>query len=165
MLPIYRVMPSIPITILIGERVENITDWALTQFQKQYKDRKITKVDIFHYVYAVLHHPAYREKYKINLKREFPRIPFYENFWKWAGWGKRLMDLHLNYESVPPYALEREDVNPEETRKAYSPRLMGRKETGVIEVDTLTTLKGVPAGSLEIQIGYLLGAGVGAGTL
>ncbi len=55
--------------------MENITDWALGQFQKQYKDKKILKEDIFHYVYAVLHHPEYRNKYEINLKREFPENP------------------------------------------------------------------------------------------
>ena len=74
--------------------MENITDWALGQFQKKYEGRmkkanRKAKMhlhscnyqeDIFHYVYAVLHHPAYRAKYEINLKREFPRIPFYEDF-------------------------------------------------------------------------------------
>ena len=99
-LPLYRYAED-------GGRVENITDWALNKFQKQYKDKKITKEDIFHYVYAVLHHPVYRAKYEINLKREFPRIPFYEGFRQWAEWGKKLMDLHLNYESVEPYPLER----------------------------------------------------------
>jgi predicted helicase len=34
---------------------------------------------------------VYREKYAQNLKREFPRIPFYEDFWRWAGWGEKLM--------------------------------------------------------------------------
>ena len=58
----------------------------------------ITKEDIFHYVYAVLHHPAYRKKYELNLKREFPRIPFYDNFWQWAKWGEELLILHLSYE-------------------------------------------------------------------
>ena len=71
------------------------------------KTRRITKEDIFHYVYAVLHHPAYRAKYEINLKREFPRIPFYEDFRQWAAWGKRLMELHLGYEAVEAFQLER----------------------------------------------------------
>ncbi len=62
----------------------------------------LTKQDIFHYVYAVLHNPAYREKYKLNLKREFPRIPFYDDFYRWAAWGAQLMELHLNYESITP---------------------------------------------------------------
>ncbi|MGA3164988.1 MAG: type ISP restriction/modification enzyme [Terriglobia bacterium] len=56
-------------------RRENITDWALEQFRKHYTDKKITKWDIFYYVYGILHHPGYRAKYAENLKRELPRIP------------------------------------------------------------------------------------------
>jgi predicted helicase len=69
----------------------------------------ITKRDIFHYVYAVLHCPAYREKYRLNLKRDFPRIPFYDDFWQWAAWGKELMDLHVGFETVEPWPLERRE--------------------------------------------------------
>jgi predicted helicase len=59
-----------------SNRRENITDWALKEFRTHYHDANITKWDIFHYVYAVLHHPTYRERYATNLKRELPRIPF-----------------------------------------------------------------------------------------
>ena len=54
-------------------RRENITDWALDQFRSHYKDKSITKWDIFYYTYAVLHHPEYRTRYAANLKRELPR--------------------------------------------------------------------------------------------
>ena len=81
-------------------------------------ERPITKDAIFHYVYAVLHDPIYREKYAQNLKREFPRIPFYENFWRWADWGERLMALHIGYETVEPWPLERIDTPDEKSRKA-----------------------------------------------
>jgi predicted helicase len=104
-------------------------------------------------VYAVLHQPAYRAKYELNLKREFPRIPFYDNFWKWVNWGQTLMALHLNYEQAAAYALQREDKDPESVRKAILPRLMARKETGVIEIDTLTTLRGVPKEAWEYRLG------------
>jgi predicted helicase len=57
-------------------RRENITDWALEQFRSHYSDPSISKWDIFHYVYAVLHHPEYRERYAANLRRELPRVPF-----------------------------------------------------------------------------------------
>jgi len=142
-LPLYRYGES-------GDRVENITDWSLTQFQKHYKDKKISKKNIFPYVYAILHHPAYRSKYEINLKREFPRVPFYEDFWKWAEWGKKLMDLHLNYESIQPYPLERVNI---ERSTANITRLMARKEKGEIEIDTQTTLRGVPAEAWEYRLG------------
>jgi predicted helicase len=58
------------------ERRDNITAKALTLFQIFYDDDRITREDIFHYVYALLHHPAYRTRYAENLKRELPRIPF-----------------------------------------------------------------------------------------
>ncbi|MFA5375520.1 MAG: type ISP restriction/modification enzyme [Dehalococcoidia bacterium] len=132
-----------------GERVDNITDWALEQFQKQYKDGAITKENIFHYVYAVLHHPAYRAKYEINLKREFPHIPFYEDFRQWVAWGKQLMDLHLNYEKAKPYRLKREDTDVATPKT----RLIAHKETGIIEVDTATTLCGVPPEAWEYKLG------------
>ena len=70
-----------------GSRVDNITDWGLRQFVRHYRDESIRKEDIFHYTYAVLHNPAYRRKYEINLKRQFPRLPFYKDFRKWAKWG------------------------------------------------------------------------------
>ena len=87
---------------MAGNRVDNITDWSLKQFTDHYKSetgktkgaRKITKEAIFHYCYAVLHDPVYREKYAQNLKREFLRIPFYADFWQWADWGAALMQSH-----------------------------------------------------------------------
>jgi predicted helicase len=69
-----------------GSKVDNITDWAFKSFVSQYEKgkkraRKISKDAIFHYVYAVLHDPIYREKYAQDLKREIPRIPLYAEFW------------------------------------------------------------------------------------
>jgi predicted helicase len=86
-----------------NKKLDNITDWALAEFQNYYKDKKITKEDIFHYVYAVLHNPVYREKYAIDLKQDYPRIPFYRDFKKWAAWGRELMDLHIGFEKTAPH--------------------------------------------------------------
>ena len=84
-------------------RQENITDWALAEFRTHYDDDTITKWDIFHYNYALLHHATYREKYEMNLKRDLPHIPFTEDFWGFANAGAQLADLHINYESAPKY--------------------------------------------------------------
>lgn len=156
-----------------GKRQDNITDWGLAQFHSHYKDKKVTKEDIFHYVYAVLHNPAYRKKYEINLKREFPRIPFYNDFRKWAAWGKHLMDLHINYETAEPYKLKviasetkvehkraTKDifaVHEETAMFAYKPKikvkLRADKERGVIEIDELTTMTGIPKEAWEYKLG------------
>ena len=84
-------------------RRENITDWALTEFRTHYEDDTITKWDIFHYNYGLLHHPEYREKYEANLKRDLPHIPFAKDFWGFAKAGAQLAYLHVNYETQPEY--------------------------------------------------------------
>jgi predicted helicase len=87
-------------------RRENITDWALKQFRDHCKDKKIDKWAIFHYVYGLLHHPGYRQKYADNLKRELPRIPFAPEFRPFAKAGEKLARLHLDYEQLKPYDLD-----------------------------------------------------------
>ena len=66
-------------------RRENITDWVLAEFRTHYNDDTITKWDIFHYTYGLLHHPDYRETYQANLKRDLPHIPFTKDFWAICG--------------------------------------------------------------------------------
>lgn len=137
-----------------GNRHDNITDWALNQFNAYYAECKfkfaLQKIDIFHYIYAVLHNPAYREKYEVNLKREFPRIPFYQDFQKWAEIGKQLMDLHLNYETVTPYLLQREAINALKNPKT---KLKADKINGIIVLDENTQLSGIPASAWEYKLG------------
>lgn len=148
-----------------GNRIDNITDWSLSQFKKHYqgrgrKSKPIAKEAIFHYVYAVLHDPQYREKYALNLKREFPRIPLYGDkettFWQWAAWGERLMALHIGYEVVEPFALKRTDVPDAKARAAgQSPKpiLKANKSAGTIALDSETTLAGVPPVAWRYQLG------------
>ncbi len=151
----------------------NLTDWGLSQFQTHYTDSTITSEDIFHYVYAVLHNPAYRKKYELNLKRDFPRIPFYDNFGQWAAWGKALMELHINYETVEPYPLEvitaetkaeakrqlaafSKVEEPEELfarKPKIKAKLKADKDAGIIEIDELTLMRGVPAVAWTYKLG------------
>ncbi len=131
-------------------RQDNITDWALTEFRENYKDKKIKKEDIFHYVYGVLHDPEYRAKYELNLKREFPRVPFYKDFWQWANWGAGLMEMHIGYETVKPYALTKNTVGDDTDPKA---KLRADKDEGLILLDANTTLSGVPQQAWDYKLG------------
>lgn len=84
-------------------RHDGITDFILQQAGQI--DFKITKEDIFYYVYGFLHLPAYRETFAADLKKMLPRIPLVENpadFWAFSKAGRDLADLHLNYETVAP---------------------------------------------------------------
>ncbi|HEV8113475.1 MAG TPA: type ISP restriction/modification enzyme [Planctomycetota bacterium] len=156
--PLYRVERA--------THTENVTDWSLAEFEKHYqsvggkKQQPITKEAIFHYVYAVLHDPLYREQYAQNLKREFPRIPFYGDssavFWKWANWGAELMGLHIGYEAVKPFALKRTDIPDKKARAAHqppTPSLKADKSVGCIVIDSETTLTRVPADAWRYQLG------------
>jgi len=141
-----------------GKQHDNITNWALNKFKSYYEKSPlppfnkggITKLDIFHYIYAVLHNPHYREKYELNLKREFPRIPYYENFAQWADWGKQLMDLHLNYETAEPYPLKRQNLKISQSSKV---KLKADKEQGLILIDDHTTLSEIPLQAWEYKLG------------
>ncbi len=95
----------------------------------------------------MLHDPAYREKYAINLKREFPRIPLYPDFWAWAAWGEKLMALHIGYETVEPWPLDRVDEPDERAREAgLAPKAMLKSDhaNGTIRLDSETQLTGIP---------------------
>lgn len=138
--------------------INNITEWGLHQFVHHY-GQGVTKEALFHYVYAVLHNPIYRKKYALNLKREFPRIPLYgtslKDFTRWAAWGKALMDLHINYETVTPFALKRIDIplKTADPRIMPTPKLKANKTAGTLIVDEVTTLQGVPAIAWDYKIG------------
>ncbi|MBN6191207.1 DEAD/DEAH box helicase [Aneurinibacillus sp. BA2021] len=89
------------------ERIDNITDWALGEYQHEY-GVQVTKDDIFFYVYGLLHSPEYRERYAANLKKQLPRIPMVpgrERFEAFVDAGRKLSDLHIGYEKVEPYPL------------------------------------------------------------
>ena len=76
---------------------ENITNYVLNDYRTYYRDGKISKTNIFYYVYGMLHHPVYRKKYTNNLSKELPHIPMAPDFWAFNKAGKELADLHLGF--------------------------------------------------------------------
>ena len=87
-------------------RRDGITDWILKELRSRYGGaRNITKEMIFYYVYGLLHSSDYRERFAPDLKKSLPRIPIIEkveDFMDFYKYGKKLADLHLYYEEVPP---------------------------------------------------------------
>ena len=148
-------------------RRENITDWALAQFRSHYGDSAIGKWDIFHYIYALLHHPQYRTRYRANLKRDLPHIPFVAKgvavngsvpnaestvFWAFANAGARLSEIHVGYEDQPEYRLEfieNSDV-PLDWRVE---KMRLSKDKTQIEYNDFLTLDGIPPKAFEYRLG------------
>ena len=133
-------------------RRENITDWALTQFRKHYRDEEISKWDIFHYIYALLHHPTYREHYQANLKRDLPHIPFAAAFWEFVEAGKRLAEIHVHYEDQPKYKLDLIETEgmPLEWRVE---QMRFSKDKTQIKYNDFLTLGGIPAEVFQYRLG------------
>ncbi len=131
-------------------RRENITDWALNEFRNHYSDQSITKWDIFHYTYALLHHPEYRTRYAANLKRELPRIPYAPDFRRYAVLGKELMELHVHYEQQPEYPLERIETGKLDWRVR---KMKLSKDKTELCYNTFLTLRGIPPEVAEYRLG------------
>ncbi len=133
-------------------RRENVTDWALGQFRTKYKDKKISKWDIFYYVYGLLHHAGYREKFADNLKRELPRIPFAPDFKAFAKAGEELAKLHLEYESLEPWPLEWIET-PDVPLSYHVEKMKLAKDKKSLAVNRSLTLAGIPAEVFQYRLG------------
>ena len=132
---------------------ENITDWALAAFRSHYKDDSITKWDIFHYNYGLLHHPAYREKYEANLKRDLPHIPFTKDFWGFAKAGARLADLHVNYETQPEYDGLKFVQNPDTPLNWRVEKMKPSKDKTSLVYNDFLTIRSIPEEAFEYRLG------------
>ena len=87
-------------------RKDAVSDYILKQARIQYNEPKIKKEDIFYYVYGFLHSEEYRTEFAADLKKMLPRIPLVDSaddFWAFSNAGRKLAEIHLNYETAEPY--------------------------------------------------------------
>jgi predicted helicase len=137
-----------------GERLDNITDWAHDKFVTHYDNKCITKDAIFQYVYAVFHDPIYCQTYALNLKREFPRIPFYVDFAKWAAWGEKLLATHICYDEIEPWPIQRIDAPSKRADGTHpKPILRSHPDQNAVVVDSDTQVTGIPDEAWEYRLG------------
>lgn len=145
------------------ERLDNITDAALTAYRKAYSDPSITKDDIFFYTYGLLHSREYRDSFAADLKKSLPRIPKVLDFRGFADAGRRLSDLHLGYEAASPYAGIVEDVKGATSAtpaaelcrvtKMKIPKVKGQPDRSTIIYNTRVTLSNIPEEAYRYQLG------------
>ncbi len=134
-------------------RRDAITDAILSDFRTAYGD-KVSKEDIFYYVYGVLHSSEYRSRFAADLKKMLPRVPLTKeagDFWKFLQAGRDLAGWHLNYETVDPYPLTEVaselTLAPEEYYRVQK-MTFGRKDKAIdkatITYNANLTLTGIP---------------------
>ena len=133
-------------------RKSNIADFALENFRNNYLDKKISKEDIFYYVYGVLHSPEYKSRFASDLGKSLARIPLAGDFWAFSKAGRKLAELHVGYEKVKPYPgiKEHTDELNLDASKLYLVEKMrfGKKgkdqDLSVIQYNSHITLSGIP---------------------
>ena len=150
-------------------QVDNITDWCLKQFQDHYNDTSIAKDDIWHYLYGLLHAPDYRARYKPDLSKDLPHIPFASDFNAFQDAGAELAALHLGYEVCPEYKLQVDVDGVGNSVYHLNNKAMQwggtRKEPdrSVLHVTSAVTLRGIPEAGPRLcgQRAYSVGMGSG----
>ncbi len=141
----------------------NISDAALRIFRGAYGS-DIEKVDIFFYVYGLLHSPEYRQAYAADLKKLLPRIPLVEDPWAFVSAGRALSDVHLRYENATPYPLDGLDTEPSgdpyqffrvEQMSFAKVRVKGEllSDRSAIVYNSQITLSDIPDGAYRYMLG------------
>jgi predicted helicase len=112
----------------------------------------ISDDEVFFYVYGVLHSKEYRNKYSNDLKKSLPRIPILNNKEKFVEIGRKLADLHLNYETVEPFS---NVVIEGKANPSYKVNKMKHPKKGLLDrivFNTDITIANIPEKAYEYVI-------------
>lgn len=135
-------------SVLIGNRARGQRGGSLALVRSQggpwERDR---------YVYGLLHHPAYRQKYADNLKRELPRIPFAPDFRAFSKAGEQLAKLHLDYEQLKPYDLDFIETPGLPLSYRIEDKMRLSKDKLRLTVNPSLTLSGIPPEAFHYRLG------------
>ena len=143
------------------KRRDAITNEGLLYFRTAYPGEDIGKEDIFYYVYGLLHSRDYCERYVDNLSKELPRIARVKtatDFWAFSQAGRKLADLHLNYERVEPYPLTIDSAVKKLTDTDYRVEKMRygkkgkEKDLTTLHYNDKITLSGIPLEAYEYVV-------------
>ena len=138
-----------------------ITDAGLEVFANAYPKEKITKEDLFYYIYGLLHSPDYRAKYADNLSKELPRIPAVKkagDFRAFEKAGRALAKLHIDYEKVKPYPVKLVTGKPITKPEHYYVRQMKYAKNGkekdltTVVYNEFITITGIPVEAYEYVV-------------
>ena len=100
-----------------------------------------------------MNHTEYTKKYETQLKRDYPRIPFYKNFRELSGLGEELIALHVHFEEVEPLSNVNVIQHEGGKKKPMIPRLKIDQKTGVVRLDDQTSIEGIPLKVYEYKLG------------
>jgi len=140
-----------------------ITEAGLAYFQEAYLGETITREDIFHYVYGLLHSEEYRHRYRTNLTKDLPRIPCVKSpvdYRAFRDAGRQLGEIHVDYESEPKYEQVRVNITdwelpPEKlyhVTKMRHPGVGRKKDRSKVIYNDAIIIEGIPEAAWEYVI-------------
>ena len=130
---------------------DGVSDFIFTQARKAYGNM-VGKEDIFYYVYGFLHCPEYRLRFTNDLKKMLPRIPLVDDakdFWSFSKAGRKLAELHINYESVPAYNGVNVSGIENDNFKVEKMRFPKKDQKDMIFYNSNITISNIPAEAYE----------------
>ena len=148
-----------PLHVYDNSKRDNISDTTLTEYCTYYDTREISKLDIFYYIYAMLHHRGYKQKFANNLSRELPRIPMvpmFTRFTEFRDAGQSLIDLHLSFDTCRRHNLGTPKFEPASFSKLSFGTKIDKtssivKDTTVIRVDGIVLFENIPNTSYRVN--------------
>jgi len=135
-------------------RRDAISDFILERAKEQY-GKTVTKEDIFYYVYGFLHSNEYRETFANDLKKMLPRLPLVEtvtDFWAFSKAGRKLAELHLNYETIAPFPDVTVTGDDGKTYSVDKIRFPKKDQKETINYNSKITLSNIPAKAYEYVV-------------
>jgi predicted helicase len=130
-----------------SSQLHAVSDWALNTFRSRYSNT-LTKEDIFYYVCGVLSAPEYQRKFANELKKDIPRVPFLEDFITYKEFGKKLAELHLNYENFKndfcEVTISNTKVKEKELYKVEKMRFGKNNDKSILIFNENITIRNIP---------------------
>ncbi len=146
--------PQEAFSLFSDDSPDNISEHAIAQFTAVL-GYSVTADELFFYTYAVLNHPEYKLLFENDFKRMLPRIPILDSFREMVDLGRRLGELHADYEVVNPYPLEKVGLDPSDFKVERLSYLKAGKsiDKSVVVFNNNLQVRGIPLEAHDFKIG------------
>ncbi|MFP7295381.1 DEAD/DEAH box helicase [Bacillus safensis] len=108
------------------------------------KKLNLTVNEVFYYVYGILHSQEYKEKYANELRKDLPRIPMVSNKEVFVEAGRKLAELHLNYENVEPFSEVNVEMSDNPSYKVSKMKFIKKSDKSIIIFNSDIRITNIP---------------------
>ncbi len=138
-----------------SDKQDGITDFIYNLAREKYGVPRITKEDIFYYVYGFLHNEDYRKEYEADLKKMVPKLPLveeYSDFKQISQIGRDLAKLHLNYEEIDKPENVLVDGESSNNFKVEKMKFISKEDKSIIIYNSNIKISNIPLEAYNYQV-------------